>query len=433
MLLDNRNTRSLSVSSCVFRSIYVIGLGTGVLLSISKISYAQLKSVDQKQYKIEGAKIGAFSVITELDSGLYFDSNIFESTDAVTEDVVKYIIPRVLVTSHLPNHSLNLDAGLKHLDYRDNDQDSITEWDAVLYGTLDIRKDLELDFRIKGARETQKRTFDDALVPSNLAEPLKKNYFETGLSLKKTFNRLLVALGLGYEKSDVRDGIDLTGNSIEQDFNDNEAVKISSNFEYTVSSKLKLFFNVGQTFTDFKNVATTATTTGGLDLTGRDFDELEFTQGFKYIYSPKTEAEFRFHVYKEDYKNEDIPDLGFLHGYEYILNWTPNTIWATSFSALWKETGVDFSEDAGGGELTRFGSTITYNPRKYLTIQSKLAYEFREFDDREEQEIFYHLSGSYAAAKNFLLSVNYDFNKEISDIADDRNRHLIQGSVKHQF
>ncbi|MEM7621424.1 MAG: outer membrane beta-barrel protein [Pseudomonadota bacterium] len=419
-------------SACALRIVSYIVLF--LYMSIN-VSLAQLKSVDQKHYTESktSKRIGAFSVEADLASGVYYDSNIFEATTNATSDVVYYIVPRVIIQSHVPRHSLSLDMGLKRLDYKDSDVDSSTEYDAILKSKIGIRKDLSLDISVTGAHLSQKRTFGDATVPTNLAKPLDKDYFKTNAALTKKFNRLNAVVAFSYEKTDIDDAIDTLGNSVEQDFNDKEVYKVGAKFEYYWSSKMQLLFGLGAEFEDFRKVGGSFLTSSGLNLSNRDVDRVYISKGIYYNFSSITQAQFNFALTQEEYDNPSIPDLGVLPSFEALIYWVPNSIWSTKFKVGWEDAGVDFSEDAASSEVTRLAAIVTYHPRKYFTIQSTAAYEYSDFEVSEEDLYLYNLSTSYAITKGVLFSVDYGFEKEVSSNDSTLKRHIVQGSFKSKF
>lgn len=412
------------------------------VLAFSSNAWAQLATLDQKQYEIPGTRIGVFSVKTDVESGLLYDSNIFESfRNQETDDVIYYIIPKITLTSHLPRHSLNFEFGLKHLEYKKEDRQSFTDLNFKSLATIDVRKDLSVQFDIKALREHQKVSFDDATQSGDIDQPLEENIFDAQVSITKTFNRLETTFLLGYAISDTEDTVTEDGVRIDQDFQDNEVYKIGGRFKYTVSPKLSLSFDVNANLQDYEEVNTADLPTGlagnDLDLTNRDETNVEFRPGFIYNLSSITQVSFGLRYLRQNFDNDALADSGFLPGYDVAVKWSPNSFWSARLTYSWEEDGADFEEDSNGSEITRVGAVINYNPRKYWSIQSDFSYELRDItsasDPREEETYSYKLSTSYAISKDFLFSFNYDYEKEISTSDPDRERHQVQGALKHQF
>ena len=193
-----------------------------------------------------GWRAGQFWIGPSVETGYFYDSNVFGESSGKNDDSGIYVSPSVAVKSDFGRHAINLRAGLDHFEYFDLSSQSRTNFDGELDGRYDIRSDLVVLGGVKGGKFTQAPGDLEYPTPGLPTSPGDYYTFDTWGSINKSFNRFSVSAGAAYKMYDY-DDVD----GIDQDFRDGDVVTVGGRVGYLVSPGYKIFSDFRHNWRDY--------------------------------------------------------------------------------------------------------------------------------------------------------------------------------------
>lgn len=220
-----------------------------------------------------GWRAGQFWIGPSVETGYFYDSNVFGESSGKNDDSGIYVSPSVAVKSDFGRHAINLRAGLDHFEYFDLSSQSRTNFDGELDGRYDIRSDLVVLGGVKGGKFTQAPGDLEYPTPGLPTSPGDYYTFDTWGSINKSFNRFSVSAGAAYKMYDY-DDVD----GIDQDFRDGDVVTVGGRVGYLVSPGYKIFSDFRHNWRDYSG-ATIQDSYGWRALGGVEFEVTDLVSG----------------------------------------------------------------------------------------------------------------------------------------------------------
>lgn len=436
LLLGLRLCSKLAYSCACARAIFFAAIfGIFNLFVVADQAAAQNIPIEaeineEETYQPLGIRVGSFLVHPGLRTGTIYDSNIFDRSVNVQDDVIHFIEPSLKLRSRYSRHEFNLDFLVRHLEYSDSGVDSFTGFDSTAQKIINVRYDFDIIFDVHASYLPERRTSTNADIPINAAEPVPLTKMAGIISLKKSFNAqktFYALLSAGYENQNYDDIFALNGTRLDQDFRDNGVWTFQQSLHYTFVPWIKNFVTGTVNMKDFSDSAL---------VTDRDATEWIIASGTELIFSPIWRAKFVSTYTREDFHHPAFGNAEWLPGYTGTLFWTPNALFNFEFNLGYTETGINFEEGGNASTNKTISAKMVYKPRRYLMLTTAINFENRDFSalSREEDEILYEVSLDYFMRRNLQFSLQYNYNsEEASDNVNEFDRHIVQSSVKFKF
>ena len=269
------------------------------------------------RYEGTGMHAGSFWLLPTLESGLFYDSNIYARNRNIRDGIGTYVAPRLELHSDWGLHELNVELGASQYVYFDDPELNKTNVDGSIDGRIDLRRDLVLLGGVKGGHFEQ--GLGDTNTNSLAAEPTRHEEGEAWASINKAFNRLSVSVGGGYHFYDYHDVDSILGGVIDQDFRDGDVFETGGRVSYAISPGTRVFGDFRYNWRDYRGGG--ADSDGWRGLTGLEFEMSRLMRGEIGV------------GYMEQYYGAGPDSSGI--SYHAGLTWNPTPLMTVKLDADW--------------------------------------------------------------------------------------------------
>ena len=370
-----------------------------------------------ERYDGTGAHIGSFWFLPKLETGLFYDSNVYARSTNTKGSAGTYVAPYLGIESDWGRYGLNAKLDASQHIYFDDVSLNRTNLKTEIDGRYEIMNDLSWLGGIKG------RMLDDPIgtINSNAlaAEPTHHDEFEAWTTLNKSFNRISVSAGGGYHYYNYDDVASIVGGKIDQDFRDGDVLETGGRVSYLTSPELRIFADARYNWRDYRG--TGADSNGWRGLAGLELELSRLIRGEAGV------------GYMEQYY-----DSGFNAGgltYHAALIWNPSPLMTVKLDA--DRTIADSAIAASPGSVTdSVKLTADYEVRRGLVLSPTAEVSRVDYIGSSLDGLTYDLGVKLDYTMNRFLSfgLNYDYtNSDLNGSALDFERHVIGAYAKARF
>jgi len=364
-----------------------------------------------------GLRAGQFWVLPDIETGYFYDSNVFGESTGENSSSGVYVSPSVSVYSDFGRHKLNLKAGLDHYEYFDFSSQSHTNFDGEADARYDVSGDTAILGGLKGGKFSQEPgdlEYPTAGLPSS---PGEYYTFESWGSIKHTFNRLLVSVGAAFNFFDY-DDVD----GVDQDFRDGNIVSTGGRLSYLFSPGYRLFGDFRYNWRDY-NGAIIADSDGWRALAGVEFEVTRLVSGALGVgYNEQT----------YDLAGSPTTSAVSYHG---SLIWNPTPLMTVKLNADRTIEDSTFNTTGRVQDAVKLG--VDYEVLRTLIFSPSIGFSFNDYDSSPVNDFRIEAGAELEYQMNRFISVGSRYKYSYSDITGpgltNWDRHLVGVYAKARF
>ena len=410
----------------------VLAIGPLVLAPIARAEQPPLGSIQPDAYKDApaGIKWGGLLYQASVATGVAWDSNIFSSRENVVADRIEFIRPGLTISTLDPNYKFTFQASLDQLIYERETEESRTDAQGSLRGTVRLQNDTALDVAFRAARVHDSRSLQRRDIPDDAAEPVLHNDYAASISLRRDFNPLLSTTTISYESNDYYNVRSNAGPSINLQYLDRDMLTVTQNTDMRLSHRLMLFSRQAIASSVYRDVPGTEP---------RDSTKYTLVNGIEVGFTPLIKGRFAFHFAEESFASPIYsaePEM--IYGAD--VTWSPRRNIRLSANFARDFGGINFDFDSVGGRRTRAGLGIEYDITRQLLFRASFRYQHANeggiiaTDKRVEDTFQYKVSFGYQANRYWNLFLDYAYEaRESRDYFSEFDRHVVQVGATARF
>ncbi|WP_284258837.1 outer membrane beta-barrel protein [Acidocella aquatica] len=110
-----------------------------------------------------GFKVGSFTVYPEVQAGLFYDNNIYDTRTGKVADKVGSISPRIALKSNWDRNALYAEAGTDLTGYLTKGSENTVDWHALVEGRIDVDRNTRVLLGASTLMEHEDRASPDAV------------------------------------------------------------------------------------------------------------------------------------------------------------------------------------------------------------------------------------------------------------------------------
>ena len=171
-------------------------MGLGLVIGLSDAVFAQDGNAVMDRYEGTGIRYGSFWFLPTLESGGFYDSNVFAEPNDPIDFFGVYVAPKLNIKSDIGRHGFEADLGGAYYDYLDVEELNRGNVYGKLRGFVEVQRDLVIEGRVRGSYDELAPGDIDALIGARTPTP--QTLFEADAAINKAFNRLTLSVGAGY-------------------------------------------------------------------------------------------------------------------------------------------------------------------------------------------------------------------------------------------
>ncbi len=364
-----------------------------------------------------GLRAGQFWVLPDIETGYFYDSNVFGESVGKNDDSSVYVSPSVLMRSDFGRHHLNLRAGLDHHEYFDFSSQSRTDFDGELDALLEISSDTVLKGGLKGGKFNQEPgdlEYPTVGVPTSPGEYYR---FDSWASLRHAFNRLSVSVGAAFDyfNFDDVDGID-------QDFRDGNVTTTGGRISYLASPGYRIFGDFRYNWRDYDG-GTIADSDGWRALAGVEFEVTRLISG---------ELGVGYNEQTYDIAGSPTTSSFSYHG---ALTWNPTPLMTVKLEA--DRTIEDSTFNQVGRVQDSAKLVVDYEVLRELIFTPSVGFSYNNYENSSVDDFRIEAGAELEYRVNRFMSVGSRYKYSYSDVTGpglaDWDRHLVGIYAKARF
>ena len=383
---------------------------------LSRIVAGEMPTV-RDRYEGLGMRAGQFWILPTVETGYFFDSNVFGEAVKPNSGSGIYVSPQVAVRSDFGRHALNMRVGLDHYEYFDFSSQSRTNVNGELDGRIDVRRDLVILGGVRGGLFQQTAHDLEYPLPGAVFKPGDYTTVETWGSINKAFNRLSVSAGVAYKMYDY-DDID----GFDQDYRDSDVVTVGGRMGYLFSPGYRVFGDFRYNWRDYDN-GFISDSEGWRALGGVEFEITHLLWGTVAV-----------GYMEQDYRNPLTPTArGF--SYHAGLVWNPTRLMTVYLDA---DRTVEDSAITGRGRLQdAVELKVDYEVLRNVMLTTMAGIAYNDYEASPLEDFRYKGGVQLDYRMNRFLSVGARYDYTYSDFEGpgfaDWDRHLVGLYAKARF
>jgi len=377
-----------------------------------------------------GLRYGNLLYHASLVSGFAWDSNIYASKADVIGDRIAFIRPGLTISTLDPNRKFTFQASLQHLEYDKVTDETRTDAQASLTGTVRLQRDTWVDVALRADHVHDDRSLQHRDIPDDAAEPVLHNDYAASIALRRDFHPLVSTTAFSFVSNDYFNVRANAGPDINLQHLDRDVYTASHNIDLRLSHRLSLFSRQAVTASVYRKVTGVAP---------RDSVKLTLVNGIEVAFTPLIKARFSFHYAKEEFDSpayEAEPE----RIYSAQVTWSPRRHIRLTASFARDFGGINFDFDAAGGQRTRAGLGLEYDISRQLLFRASFRYQHANeagitaASNRIEDTYEYKASLGYQANRYWNLSLDYAYEaRRALDYFAEFDRHVIQAAATARF
>jgi hypothetical protein len=360
-----------------------------------------------------------------------WDSNIFSSKTNVVADRILFIRPGLTVSTLDPNYKFTFRTSIQHLDYEVSPADSRTDALAEMRGTIRVQRDSEIGVGLTAAHLTDPRS--SVLrrdLPQDAAEPIAHNQYSAWVALRRDFNPAVSTTTVTVVNDDYYNVRSNAGTTINLQYLDRDAARLSQDTELRLSRRLLLFSRERVTMTTYRNVP---------GFIQDDSVKFETVNGIEVGITPLITGRFSFQFGEEHFWDSTIqsdPE----RIYRAELAWSPSRNIRIKAGLTRDFGGVSLTLDSVGGRRTHADLLLEYEITRQLFFRANFAHlhaneaSLSAGNGRLENTYFYKASVGYEISRFWTWYVDYAYERRDANIeSNEFGRQIIQTGVVARF
>ncbi len=365
-----------------------------------------------------GLRAGQFWVLPDVETGYFYDSNVFGESVGQDADSGIYVSPSVSMRSDFGRHQLNLKAGLDHYEYFDFSSQSRTDFDGELDALFEVSSDTVVKAGLKGGQFHQEPGDFEYPVLGSPTSPGAYYGFDTWGSIAHTFNRLTVSVGAAFDWFKY-DAVDATP----QSFRDGNVVTTGGRMSYLVSPGYRIFGDFRYNWRDYDE-AIIADSDGWRALAGVEFEVTRLVSG-----------ELGIGYTEQTYDLAGSPTISAV-SYHGAVIWNPTPLMTVRLDA---DRTIEDSTYIGSTsriqDAVKLG--VDYEILRELVFSPSVGFAFNEFDTSSRDDFRIEAGAELEYRVNRLMSVGSRYKYSYNDVTGpgltDWDRHLVGVYAKARF
>ena len=410
-------------------------LATGLLVAMhgARGEAPPLRSIEPDAYLDQpaGIRYGALLYHASLMSGMAWDSNIFSSKANVVADRILVLRPGLTVSTLDPNYKFTFRASILQVDYEVSPADSRTDALADLRGTIRVQRDTEIDVGLIAARLTDPRSSVQRRdLPEDAAEPTVHNQYSAWVALRRNFNPAVTTTTVTVANDDYYNVRSNAGTTINLQYLDRDAARISQDTELRLSRRLRLFSQERVIMTTYRNVP---------GFVQDDSVKFETVNGIEVSITPLITGRFSFQFGEQHFWDATIqsdPE----RIYRTELMWSPSRNIRIKAGFARDFGGTNLTLDSVGGRRTHADLLLEYEITRQLFFRANFAHlhaneaSLSSGAKRLENTYFYKASLGYEFSRFWSWYLDYAYERRDAKIeTDEFERQIIQTGVVARF
>lgn len=364
-----------------------------------------------------GLRAGQFWVLPDVETGYFYDSNVFGESAGEDADSGVYVSPSVSLRSDFGRHQVNLKAGLDHYEYLDFSSQSRTDFDGELDVLFEVSSDTVLTGGLKGGKFNQEPGDLEYPTTGLPTSPGEYYTFDSWASIKHTFNRLAVSVGAAFDFFDY-DDVD----GVDQDFRDGDTITTGGRVSYLVSPGYRLFGDFRYNWRDYDG-ATIVDSEGWRALAGVEFEVTRLISG-----------EFGVGYNEQTFDVAGSPTTSSF-SYHGALTWNPTPLMTVKLVA--DRTIEDSTFNQVGRVQDSAKLVVDYEVLRELVFSPSVGFAFNDYENSPLDDLRIEAGAELEYRVNRLLSVGSRYKYSYSDVTgpgfSDWDRHLVGVYAKARF
>jgi len=391
-----------------------------------------LRSIEPEAYSDQpaGIRYGSLLYHASLVSGMVWDSNIFASKENVVADRIFYFRPGLTVSTLDPNYKFTLRTTLDHLDHEVSPSESRTDAKADLRGTIRMQRDSELLVGLVAARVTEPRSVQRRDLPEDAAEPVLHNQYSAWVGLRRIYNPVVSTTTVAVDNDNYFNVRSNAGTSINLQYLDRDAGKITQETDLRLSHRLLLFSRQRATMTTYRNEP---------GFIQRDSIKFETVNGIEVGFTPLVKGRFSFH-FAEEHFWANVVESDPERIYSAELAWWPLRNLRIKTSVTRDFGGVSFDLDSVGGRRTRADIVLEYDITRQLFFRAGFAHlhanesSIRSGAGRIENTYVFKASLGYELSRFWSVYLDYAYEQREANFSiNEFERQIIQTGIVTRF
>jgi hypothetical protein len=369
-----------------------------------------------------GIRAGQFWFLPSIETGYFYDSNVFARSTGVVDDSGWYVSPTLDLKSDFGRHAFNVKLGGNHYSYFDTSSQDFTNFSGEADVRVDITRDFVATAGVKGFVGSEQVDENEFPLAPGLTGTLDRDTVEFWGTLNKSFNRFQVGIGAAHKIYNYDDI-----GAIDQDFRDSDVTTVGGRVSYAFSPGYAWFADYRYNWRSY-DVSSLDDSEGWRALTGVQFEITRLLRG-----------EVGIGYMEQDYNN---PAIGTVDGlsYEAALVWNPTPLMTVRLDASRDITDSILTNDTRTRTQGKLAIDYEVTRQLLLTPSLGVAYSDYEINNLEDLEIYAGLQAEYAMNRYLSLGARYkyidrDFTGTVPAPAStlDYDRHIVGVYAKARF
>jgi hypothetical protein len=366
---------------------------------------ASVRDRARPEYDPQGMRFGGFDLHAQVDVSAATTDNLFATQSNEESDQIYTIAPSMQLASHWSRHSLQVEAGVQHAEYANNDSQNSDTGYVGARGRFDISDDTNISGSARYARDVEPRTNPDALTSG---EPVRYDTTQGSVGVAHMFNRVQVSATAQHIELNYHDV-----GAIDQDFRDSIENAGTVNVDYAISPRLGIIGRVTLSKRKYDNDP-------GLSSNNRTY-----LVGARINFTDLMQGEVAVGQFDRDY------DFG-THvkgtAVDASLDWYITELTTLSFNANRdpEEQGADIVLPY---VESRYGARVDHELLRNLILSADFttsAYDYRTID-RNDDFTSGGIGAKYILNRRVALNASYRYDK-VDSSGVDRYRNYIENT-----
>jgi len=401
---------------CAYAGVSVTASAQEQELELSRAGSGNMPTV-RDRFDGLGLRAGQFWVLPDVETGYFYDSNVFGESAGENADSGIYVSPSVWLRSDFGRHYVNLRAGLDHYEYFDFSSQSRTDFDGELDGLFEVNSDTVIKGSLKGGKFNQEPGDLEYPIIGMPTSPGDYYRFDSWASIKHAFNRLSVSVGAAFDFFDY-DDVD----GIDQDFRDGNITTTGGRVSYLASPGYRIFGDFRYNWRDYDGVRI-VDSEGWRALAGVEFEVTRLISG---------ELGVGYNEQTYDIAGSPTTSAFSYHG---ALTWNPTPLMTVKFNA--DRTIEDSTFNQAGRVQDSAKLVVDYEVMRELIFSPSVGFAYNDYENSSLDDFRIEAGAELEYRVNRFISVGSRYKYSYSDVTGpgltDWDRHLVGVYAKARF
>jgi hypothetical protein len=349
---------------------------------------------ERPEYDATGIALGGFVLYPEVDAGIGYSDNVFNTQTNRRSDFYAAIDPEFRMESRWSNHELRVSGGAEVRRFFEEPLRNQT----ALYSRVDGRYDISRDTNVVGfaqARRAYQNQFSSS-VPDNAIQPAEFTQVTAGLRGQHRMGRWRAIAAADVNEFDFNDIILADGTRFEQDFRDRTVTRGAGRLEYAVNPDAAVFGELNLSSIDHREPLINAVQPN------RDGGEVRLLAGVSFDLSALVRAQVGAGYIRRGFEADDVyrPISGF--AYDVRLEYFISGLTTIGFAAI-RSIEESVITTSSGFVANTFELRADHELLRNLVLTWAAGYQTNDFVgiDRMDELFSYRGEATYLFAPEF--------------------------------